>query len=70
MDRRDVELLDKELWGVSPNPSPNAAIIGLIAVAIFFVGIAIGGLFFGHVSKQVQIMSHDAIAAISLPYGG
>ena len=65
MDRRDQELLDKQLWGVSPNPPRNGDIIGVAFVAVFLAGIAIGEILFAHDSKQIQIASHDGAAAIS-----
>jgi hypothetical protein len=43
MDRRDRELLDKQLWGVSPSPSQNG-IITLTIVAVFLAGIGIGDI--------------------------
>jgi hypothetical protein len=65
MNQRDQELLDKELWGVSPSPPRNGGIIGVALVVVFLAGIAIGDILFAHDSKQIQIASHDAAAAIS-----
>ena len=42
MDKRDRELLDKQLWGVSPSPPHSGIMIGFIAV--FLVGIGIGDI--------------------------
>ena len=53
MDRRDQKLLDKQLWGVSPSPSPRGIIIGFIAV--FLVGIGIGDI----MSKSKQAKTND-----------
>jgi hypothetical protein len=69
MNQRDLELLDKELWGVSPSPPRSGDIIGAGFVTAFLAGIAIGGILFTHDSKQTQIASHDAVAAISLLNG-
>jgi hypothetical protein len=76
MNQRDLELLDKELWGVSPSPPRSGDIIGavfvtafLAGVTAFLAGIVIGGVLFTHDSKQTQIASHDAVAAISLLNG-
>jgi predicted MFS family arabinose efflux permease len=70
MNQRDLELLDKELWGrVSPSPPRSGDIIGAVFVTAFLAGIAIGGVLFTHDSKQTQIASHDAVAAISLLNG-
>jgi hypothetical protein len=43
MTRHDQELLDKQLWGVSPRPQQNGA-IGLTIIAVFLVGIGIGDI--------------------------
>jgi hypothetical protein len=69
MDRRDQELLDKQLWGVSRSPPRNGDIIGLGFVVVFLASIAIGDILFAHQSKQMQIASHDAVVAISLLNG-
>jgi hypothetical protein len=66
MDKRDQELLDKQLWGVSPSPPRNARITGLEFAVVFLVGAVIGGVLFAHERKQImQIASHDTTAAIS-----
>ena len=54
MTRRDQELLDKQLWGVSPSPPRSGIIIGFITV--FLVGIGIGDI----LSKTKQ---HDTTQA-------
>ena len=67
MNRRDEELLDKQLWGVSPTVSRNGGgIIGVMFIAGFLVGIAIGDIRFGHESKRTQSVSHGVTAALSL----
>ena len=48
MDKRDQELLDKQLWGVSPSPPHSGIILGFITV--FLVGIGIGDI----LSKTAQ----------------
>ena len=69
MNQRDQELLDKELWGVSPSPPRNRGIIGVAFVVVFLAGIVIGDILFAHDSKQIQIASHDAATVISLLNG-
>ena len=64
MNRRDQELLDKQLWGVSPTVSRNGGIIGVIFIAGFLAGIAIGDIRFGHESKRTQPV-YDVTAALS-----
>ena len=67
MNRRDEELLDKQLSGVSPTVSRNGGgIIGVMFIVGFLAGIAIGDIRFGHESKRIQTVSHDVTAALSL----
>lgn len=68
MDRRDQQLLDRQLWGVSRHPPGNRGIFGLVALAVFCAGVAIGGLLFTQPAKQPQI-SWRAAAAIVSPHG-
>ena len=61
MTRRDQELLQKQLWGVSSKSSPNG-IMTLIIVAVFLVGMGIGDI----LSKTKLANTHYA-ALISYP---
>ena len=63
MNRRDQELLEKQLWGVSSG-SPQNGIIVLIIVAVFLVGMGIGDI----LSKTRLADTHYA-ALISYPNG-
>ena len=63
MTRRDQELLQKQLWGVT-SKSPLDGIMTLIIVAVFLVGMGIGDI----VSKTEQANTHYA-ALISFPNG-
>ena len=63
MTRRDQELLDKQLWGVSSRSPQNGMTI-LMIVAVFLAGIGIGDV----VSKTKQANPHYA-ALISYPNG-
>ena len=63
MNKRDQELLEKQLWGFS-SKSPHNGIIILIIVAVFLVGMGIGDI----VSKTKQADTHYA-ALISYPNG-
>ena len=63
MTRRDQELLDKQLWGVSSRSPQNGMTI-LMIVAVFLAGIGIGDV----VSKTKQANIHYA-ALISYPNG-
>ena len=56
MNQRDWELLDKQL--------------GLVAVAVFLAGIAVGSVLLAHdSSKHPQIASRDVMVAYSLGDG-
>ena len=66
MNQRDQELLDKQLWGVSPGPPRNGGAMSVAFVVVFLVGIALGQVLFSHASKPMQTASHDAMAVISL----
>jgi hypothetical protein len=57
MNQRDQELLNRQLWAVSSSP-PNGGILVLGFVAVFLVGVSIGGILFA--SKTDQMTSHDA----------
>ncbi|MGA9280252.1 MAG: hypothetical protein WBW00_02985 [Pseudolabrys sp.] len=63
MTRRDQELLDKQLWGVSSRSPQNGMTI-LMIVAVFLAGIGIGDV----MSKTKQANTHYA-ALISYPNG-
>ena len=57
MDKRDQELLAKQLRFVgNPLQDQNSAIIGLITVAVFLVGIGIGDI----LSKSKQANTNYA----------
>jgi hypothetical protein len=56
MHERDQELLAKQLlWSVS-SPPQNGAIVGLMIVAVFLVGIGVGDI----LSKSKQTNTHYA----------
>ena len=40
MNQRDLELLDKELWGVSPNLRLERDALGLMVIVAFVGGLA------------------------------
>jgi hypothetical protein len=54
MEKRDQELLDRQLWGVSPSPPHSGITIGFIAV--FLVGIGTGDI----LSKTKQANTNKA----------
>jgi hypothetical protein len=64
MNRRDQELLDKQLHGVTVAPR-HEGVIMLAILAIFFAGIALGGFLYAYTSKPVQLAANDTLAAFS-----
>jgi hypothetical protein len=65
MNPHDWELLDKQLYGFSSRPPQNSGAVGLLVVAMFLAGMAIGGVLFTHASKLEQLASQEARTAIS-----
>jgi hypothetical protein len=55
MDKRDQELLAKQPWAVS-SLRQNSALVGLMIVAVFLVGIGIGDI----LSKSKQANTNYA----------
>jgi hypothetical protein len=61
LDKRDAELLDKQLWGVSSAPPKNVwpnGLTGFAIAAVFLAGVAVGGVLFAQQSKPLQT-AHD-----------
>jgi hypothetical protein len=50
MNRRDQELLDKQLHAVYVAPRSDGVLM-LAILAVFFAGIAVGGFFFAYTSE-------------------
>jgi hypothetical protein len=59
MDPRDQALLDKQLRRLNPAPR-NDGVLMLAIVAVFFVGIMVGGFLFAHGGDPLQIASNPA----------
>ncbi len=66
LDKRDQELLDKLVWGVSsaPRQNHNGLINGVTILAVFLAGIAIGDILFAQQGNPVQ-NTYDRMAALS-----
>jgi len=62
MDRHDKALLDKQLWGVNPNPP---SLIGLLLAAVFLGGIIIGSFLFAREVRQARANMNDVTGSIS-----
>ena len=55
MNRRDQELLDKQMRRLTPPRNEGA--IAVMLAAMFLVDVAIGGVVFPHQSEPTQIAS-------------
>ena len=69
MNPHDWELLDKQLYGFSSRPPQKGGAVGLVVVAMFLAGMAVGGVLFSHDSKLEQLASQEARTAISFLNG-
>ena len=68
MDRRDWELLDKQL-GSDPSRR-NDRVTVLTAVAVFFSGMIIGSMLFAPETQPMRIASNHATAAMACDDSG
>jgi len=55
MDRRDQELLDKQMRRLTPPRNEGA--IAVMLATMFLVGMALGGVLSTHESEPIQIAS-------------
>jgi hypothetical protein len=67
MNRRDQELLQKQLQHVRPAPRNDGVMI-LALAAVFFAGIALGGFLFAHRTEPTLYASNDAAPAMPFPH--
>jgi hypothetical protein len=65
MNQRDQDLLDKQLWGVSPTPPRNKGALSLAFLAVFLGGLSIGGFLFAHKNDQAQMTEQDPLIVLS-----
>ncbi len=68
MNRRDQELLDKQLHAVYVAPRSDGVLM-LAILAVFFAGIAVGGFIYAYTSEPTQFAANEAMPAISMPHG-
>ena len=61
MNKRDWELLDKQLWGVNRSPPDNGIII-ISLITVFLVGVGLGDIL--SKTKQANVNSNTNYAAI------
>ena len=57
MDRRDQELLDKQMRRLTP--PRNDGVIAVMLVVMFVVGMTLGGVLSAHQTEPIQIASMD-----------
>lgn len=60
MDRRDRELLDKQLRHVQTVPR-NGGIMALALLTVFFTGMAVGGFAYAYTGAPVRIAVTQAV---------
>ena len=70
MDRRDWELLNRQLRGANNLPQQTDSLTVLTVVAVFFAGIAFGSLAVTHENKPIRAVSNDTTAAMACDYNG
>ena len=61
MNRRDRELLDKQLHAVYVAPRSDGVLM-LAILAVFFAGIAVGGFLYAYTSEPIQFAANDGDA--------
>lgn len=63
MDRRDRELLDKQLRVFYPRRDDG--IMFLTVVAVFFAGVALGGVLFPHQNEAKRITPSEVVSFLN-----
>lgn len=66
MNRRDQELLDKQMRRFGPVPRSDGTIM-LALVAVFLAGMTVGAFAFAYKSEPVRVASNSAIATSEAP---
>jgi len=68
MNQRDLELLNKQLSRLNPQPRRSNALIFIICAA-FVAGLTLGGSLFARASDPARLAPGDLIAAIAAANG-
>jgi hypothetical protein len=68
MNRRDQELLDKQLSGVHLTSRHDGVMI-LAIFAVFLVGVTVGGFLVAYTDQPMRVAANDLAPAVSqVPY--
>jgi hypothetical protein len=68
MNRRDQELLDKQLSSVHLTPRHDGVMI-LAIFAVFLVGVTVGGFLVAYTDQSMRVAANDLAPAVSqVPY--
>jgi hypothetical protein len=63
MNRRDEELLDRQLHNM--HPARNDGLLGVTVAMVFLIGFVLGGLLFAHPHAGTPSTLHGELAAIT-----
>jgi hypothetical protein len=66
VNRRDVELLDRLLWGVSPCAKHSGGSRVLALAAVFMVGLVAGGALFSPQRDRLSTASSEGPTSVFL----
>ena len=67
MDRKDHDLLNKQMRHLNPPPANGTGTAILAVVAVFLAGMTLGGCMVAQKSEQPQTASNDLLAAMAQP---
>jgi hypothetical protein len=67
MNRRDRELLDKQLRSIYVAPR-SGGVLMLAVLGVFFAGITVGGFLYAYTSEPTQFAANEATPATSMPH--
>ena len=67
MDRKDRDLLNKQMRRLNPPPASGTGTAILAVVAVFLAGMTLGGYMVAQKSEQPKTASNDLLAAMAQP---